>query len=380
MEMRKFKKSGKSTSLLGFGAMRFPLNPEGSIDESEATKMLEYAYEQGVNYFDTAYPYHEGESERFLGKVLKKFPRTSFNLATKLPCWHVNTLSDAKRIFADQLVKLDMDYVDFYLLHSIEGETYDRMVELGVVSYLESLKNEGKIKNFGFSFHGIYDDFERILTDRAWDFCQIQYNYLDTEEQAGTKGYNLAAKLEIPIVVMEPVKGGSLAYLPPELKLMLTSLDPHESPSSLALRWVANHPAVQVVLSGMSSMDHVKENLKTFSPVKPLTKKEADAILVVGDTLRSRLGNSCTRCRYCMPCPFGVDIPGNFSMWNRYRMFQNYGEAVEEWEDEKGKDKRPPVCTECGQCVPLCPQSINIPENLQRVQIELEEARLAYKP
>ena len=366
---------GITTSLLGFGSMRFPLTPEGAIDKIRAEGMIDFAIKAGVNYIDTAYPYHGGTSEAFVGKVLKKYPRKSFFLATKLPCWQVKTLDDAKRIFAEQLERLQVEYVDFYLLHSIDGETYDKMVSLGIVTYLEELKKKGKIRHIGFSFHGIYEDFERIIQSQAWEFCQIQYNYLDTEEQAGTKGYLLAEKLGVPVIVMEPIKGGSLASLSPDLQHILNELDAKATPASFAMRWVGSHPYVKVILSGMSSIEQVSDNLRTFSGFKKLSEKEYIALDEIGDTMRGRVGNGCTGCKYCMPCPFGVDIPGNFALWNRFRMFQNYDMVKKEWENPAKQDSRPQACTECGRCVPLCPQNINIPEDLKRMHSELTKAQ-----
>ncbi|MDY0287597.1 MAG: aldo/keto reductase [Sphaerochaeta sp.] len=371
METRTFEETGITTSLLGFGAMRLPLTQEGTIDEGKAEEMMDLAIRNGVNYIDTAYPYHGGKSEAFVGKVLKKYPRKSFFLATKLPCWQVQSLDDAKRIFAEQLIRLEMNHVDFYLLHSIDGESYDRMVSLGILPFLEQLKSEGKIRQIGFSFHGIYEDFERIITSNGWDFCQIQYNYLDTEEQAGTKGYLLSEKLGIPVIVMEPVKGGALASLPPDLQHHLNDLDAKATPASFAMRWVGSHPYVKVILSGMSTIEQVSDNLRTFAGFEKLEEKEYVVLDEIGDTMRGRVGNGCTGCKYCMPCPFGVDIPGNFALWNRYRMFQNYDMVKTEWEKEDKNGIRPPVCTECGQCVPLCPQNIDIPEDLKRMQAEL---------
>lgn len=211
MEKRKMEKLGIETSLLGFGCMRFPTTPEGGIEEKEAERMLDRAISAGVNYIDTAYPYHDGESEPFVGRALKKYDRSSFYLATKLPMWAVNSLDDAKRIFAEQLERLQVEYVDFYLLHALDKSKWDKAKELGIVEYCENLKKEGKIRYLGFSFHDSYDVFEEIITARAWDFCQIQYNYMDTQEQAGDKGYALSEKLGVPMVIMEPIKGGSLA-------------------------------------------------------------------------------------------------------------------------------------------------------------------------
>lgn len=375
MEKRYFEELDITTSLLGFGAMRFPLTKEGKIDEPLAEKMLDLAIANGVNYIDTAYPYHNGDSEPFVGRVLKKYARNSFFLATKLPQWLIKDLGDAKRIFEEQLVRLQTDYVDFYLLHAMDWKAFERMVSYGVVAYLQRLKEEGKIKYLGFSFHSSYEDFEKMLAYTDWDFCQLQYNYLDTEDQAGQRGYDLTEKLAIPLIVMEPIKGGLLAQLPPDLEDMLKSLDSQASSASYALRWVGSHGNVKVILSGMSTLAQVEDNLKTFRNFKPLDKKEAKAIREISNIMKSRAGNGCTGCRYCMPCPFGVDIPGNFSLWNKYRMFENYEVVKKNWENKTSQKERPLSCTECGRCVPLCPQHIDIPNDLKRAQQELSHPR-----
>jgi predicted aldo/keto reductase-like oxidoreductase len=371
MEKRKIEKLGISTSLLGFGAMRFPITEDGKIDEPIAEKMIELAIANGVNYIDTAYPYHNGESEPFVGKVLKKYPRDSFFLATKLPQWLVKSLDDAKRIFEEQLTRLQTSYFDFYLIHSVNLETFTKMVSLGVLTYLQDLKAQGIIKNLGFSFHSSYEDFEKIVTFTDWDFCQLQYNYLDTEEQAGQRGYDLTKKLGVPLIVMEPIKGGSLAVLPPDLESKLKALDSEASSASYALRWVGGHENVKVILSGMSTLSQVEDNLKTFKTFMSLNEIETKTIEEISSSMKSRAGNGCTGCRYCMPCPFGVDIPGNFSLWNKYRMFQNFDIVQKMWKNEKNQKERPLSCTECGRCVPLCPQHIDIPNDLKRVQQEL---------
>lgn len=375
MEIRYFENLDQKTSLLGFGAMRFPITSTGEIEEVEATAMLEKAYAAGVTYFDTAYPYHSGKSEPFVGRFLATKPRQSYLLATKLPQWKVNTLSDAKNFFKEQLERLQVSYFDFYLIHSIGKEAFVKMVDLGVLDYLLEEQKAGRIHNLGFSFHSIYEDFEYITTYRKWDFIQIQYNYLDTEEQAGKRGYELCKNLGIPVIVMEPIKGGALAMLPPDLEGELKKLDPTASSASFALRWVASHSNVKVILSGMSTLAQVEDNLKTFNSLKQLSEAEQLAIDTIGKTMRRRVGNGCTGCKYCMPCPFGVDIPGNFSIWNRYRMFDSYQVVERFWEAPADQAKNPSSCTECGQCVPLCPQKINIPGDLKQVLAELEAAR-----
>lgn len=376
MEMRKMEKLGVETSLLGFGCMRFPQTPEGKIDEVLTEKMLDQAIAQGVNYIDTAYPYHDGQSEVVVGKILKKYDRDSFYLATKLPVWLVNTAEDVDKYLEEQLAKLQTDHIDFYLMHAMGKERWSKMVEIGCVKRLEELQKQGKIKYLGFSFHDKYEVFEEILNYRDWDFCQIQLNYMDAEEQAGLKGYQLAADKEIPVVVMEPVKGGSLAVFAEDITAKLKELDPEASPASFALRWVGSLPGVKVILSGMSTMEQVEDNLKTFTAFKPLSEQEQDTIRQVTEILRSRVQNGCTGCRYCMPCPAGVNIPGCFATWNTYHMYQNYNSVRWNWEVVLGDEHQPKNCVQCGKCEAQCPQKIAIREDLKRVQADLDKKEM----
>ena len=376
MEMRKMEKLGVETSLLGFGCMRFPQTPEGKIDEALTEKMLDQAIAQGVNYIDTAYPYHDGQSEVVVGKILKKYDRNSFYLATKLPVWLVNTAEDVDKYLEEQLAKLQTDHIDFYLMHAMGKERWDKMVEIGCVKRLEELQKQGKIKFLGFSFHDKYEVFEEILKYRDWDVCQIQLNYMDAEEQAGLKGCQLATDKGIPVVVMEPVKGGSLAVFAEDITAKLKELDPEASPASFALRWVGSLPGVKVILSGMSSMEQVEDNLRTFAAFKPLSEQEQDTIRQVTEILRSRVQNGCTGCRYCMPCPAGVNIPGCFATWNTYHMYQNYNTVRWNWEVALGDEHQPKNCVQCGKCEAQCPQKIAIREDLKKVQADLDKKEM----
>lgn len=359
------------TSMLGFGCMRFP-QKDGKIDEELSEKMIDRAIACEVNYIDTAYPYHGGDSEPFVGRVLDKYPRNSYFLATKLPCWEVNSIEDAERLFNSQLERLNKDYVDFYLLHALSKDRWHKMVELGVVEYCEKLKAEGKIRYFGFSFHDSFEAFEEIITYRKWDFCQIQLNYMDTEEQAGLKGYTLAEKLGVPIVIMEPVKGGSLANLPDEITSEFRKLDGNASTASWAMRWVGSLPNVKVILSGMSTPEQVEDNLATFTDFKALSDEEHKAVTEIAQKLKARVNNGCTGCNYCMPCPAGVNIPHNFKLWNLYGIYGNNNDAKWRWENDIDDKQKAKNCIKCGKCEKACPQKLSIRDDLAQLQSELD--------
>jgi len=378
MEKRRLEKLGIETSLLGYGCMRFPTTPEGKIDAVEAEKLLDRAYAAGVNYFDTAYPYHNGESEVFVGNALKKYDRESFYLATKLPMWAIETKEDVDRIFAEQLEKLQVDYVDFYLLHALSRDKWQKVLDLDILKRLEEWRAEGKIRYIGFSFHDSYEVFEEILRYRDWDFCQIQLNYMDTKIQAGMKGYQLTEELNVPLVIMEPVKGGSLACFAEDITSMFRSLDPDASTASFALRWVGSLPNVKVVLSGMSTMEQVEDNLHTFGQFKPMNEKELATVGEIVDLINSRVQNGCTGCNYCMPCPAGVNIPANFKVWNTYHMYQNYNMVKGQWENSLGEEKQAKNCIKCGKCEAVCPQKIQIRADLEKVQADLDKKEMIF--
>lgn len=377
MEKRKFGKLGIETSLLGFGCMRFPATPDGKIDEPRAEKLLDRAIAAGVNYIDTAYPYHNGDSEPFVGKVLQKYDRNSYYLATKLPVWAIESVDDAKRVFAEQLERLRTDHIDFYLMHAMSKERWDKVKELGIVEFCEQLKAEGKIRYLGFSFHDTYEAFEEVLRGRDWDFCQIQYNYMDTEEQAGDKGYALAEELGIPLVIMEPVKGGSLANFSDDINAKFKAMDKDASIASWAFRWVGSHSNAKVILSGMSNEEQVEDNLKTFSNFNPLDEAEEKMISEIVSDLQSRVQNGCTGCRYCMPCPAGVNIPQNFALWNKYHIYGTYDHVKNAWEKDLKDEEKAKCCVKCGKCEKVCPQHLSIRRDLELAQKDLDSAAAA---
>lgn len=372
MEKRRMENIGAEPSMLGFGCMRFPTLEDGKINEAEAEKMLDYAIAHGVTYIDTAYFYHDGASEPFVGRVLEKYDRKSFYLATKMPTWILKDAEDAKRVFQDQLHRLRTDYIDFYLLHTMDRKKWQGVLDMDILPVLEELQKEGKIRYLGFSFHDDYEVFEEIITYRKWDFCQIQLNYMDTEEQAGMKGYDLAERLGVPMVIMEPIRGGALANFSDEMNAKFYALDEKASIASYALRYVGSLPNVKVILSGMSTMEQVKDNLCTFSPFRPLEEKERAVIEETAATLRARMQNGCTGCRYCMPCPSGVNIPQSFKIWNTYHMYQRYESVRFPWEG-MAEERKPKNCIECGKCELACPQKIPIRAHLKRVQADLDQ-------
>ncbi|MFP3156090.1 aldo/keto reductase [Lachnospiraceae bacterium ZAX-1] len=376
MEKRKMEKLNVETSLLGFGCMRLPLLENGKIDEIQAEEMIDMAYKAGVNYFDTAYPYHNGDSEPFVGKVLNKYDRDSYYLATKLPVWLLEKPEDTRRVFEEQLKRLDKDYVDFYLLHALSKDRFHNIIKLNkVVETCEELQKEGKIRYLGFSFHDDYNAFEEIITSRKWDFCQIQYNYMDTKENPGKRGYELAEKLGVPLVIMEPIHGGSLANFSEDINQEFYNIDKNKSISSYALRWVATRPNVKVVLSGMSSIEQAKDNINTFANFQPFNEIEEAMIGRVVKILDSRIQNQCTGCKYCMPCTAWVDIPTNFRLWNTFHIYKSYKTVMHAWENEVGASAMAKNCVKCGKCEEQCPQHISIREDLVKVQADLDKAK-----
>lgn len=366
MKQSKFDRLGIETSQLGYGCMRFPVNEDRSINEPEAQRLLDRAIVGGITYIDTAYPYHDYKSEEFVGRALEKYDRGSYKLATKLPVWKVEKPEDVREIFFEQLGKLRTDYIDFYLLHALDKERWDKVVELKILDELDKLKDEGRIRYIGFSFHDELHVFEEIIRSRNWDFCQIQLNYIDRNIQQGMRGYEIAEELGIPLVIMEPVKGGALAKLPKEMTDIFNSLDDTKSVASWSFRFLGSLPNVKVILSGMTAMDQLEDNLETFNNFVPLNDEEKEAIEKVTEVYRGRQQNRCTTCEYCMPCPFGVKIPNNFKLWNTGYIYEDLEEAKKKYYG-LAEGERASQCQECGACEPKCPQGIEIIEDLKKV-------------
>ena len=356
---------GEKISKLAFGTMRLPLLEDGSIDQEQVERMTDYAMANGVNYYDTAYPYHNGYSEIAIGKALAKYPRESFKLVTKFPGHQFMKEYDCEGIFEEQLAKCGVDYFDFYLLHNIYENSFDtyRNEAFGIVDYFVKQKKLGRIKHLGFSTHARAENLEEILDflgDRI-EFCQIQLNYLDWTLQNAKKKIELLGSRGIPVMVMEPVRGGKLADLGEENNARLKALRPDESIASWALRWLVEIPEVATVLSGMSCFDQMADNVKTFSEGEPLSKDEWNMMLEIAETLKK--GVPCTACRYCCDgCPMELDIPMLLAGYNDMKFAG--GMTVSMQMDGTPEEKWPDKCIGCGACASVCPQHIEIPEVL----------------
>ncbi|MCP4310782.1 MAG: aldo/keto reductase [Bacteroidetes bacterium] len=377
MIYREFGNTGLQVSALGFGCMRFPLIGKDNtmIDEEQATEMIRLAIEKGVNYFDTAYPYHAenfskpGKSETFLAKALQNGYREKVYLATKLPCWLVESREDMDRILDEQLERLDTEYIDFYLLHALNRSSWAKMIKNGVLDFLGNALSNGKIRYAGFSFHDEVDLFKEIVDAYNWSFCQIMYNYFDEDFQAGREGLTYASRRGLAILAMEPLRGGALVNgLPGEARKVLHETDPGKSAVEWAFQWLWSQPEVTVVLSGMSSLDQLKENLDLAKRASGAswTERESEAILQVKRVISNLQRVNCTDCGYCIPCPEGVNIPRNFSLINDHHML-NDPAARNRYYALLGEKERAASCVECGECLEKCPQQIAIPDELQHV-------------
>lgn len=378
MQYRTFGKLAFKPSALGFGAMRLPVlkGADGrpdfkQIDYPAATAMLRRAIDGGVNYVDTAWMYHEDTCEAWLGEALKGGYRDKVKLATKMPVWDVKKPGDFDRILDIQRERLQQDCIDFYLLHSLDAAHWKGVIEQGQLASAEKALADGRIAHFGFSFHGTFELFEDILaaTD-LWEFCQIQFNYMDEEYQAGHRGLELAAAKGLGVIVMEPVRGGMLTRnLPPQVEAVWAEAPVRRSPAEWALQWVWDNPEVSFLLSGMSEMRHVEENLVYAERSRPGLLSAAELALVarVRDLYRELSPVPCTACRYCMPCPQGVNIPDILELYNDGHMFGDPGRQrfFYTWLEE---DERADRCTACGECEAKCPQGIAVSGWMEKAQ------------
>ncbi|MBO6113641.1 MAG: aldo/keto reductase [Lachnospiraceae bacterium] len=367
----------KKLSVLGFGCMRFT-KKGNSIDIDKAEKEIMTAYNAGVNYYDTAYIYPG--SEAAIGEIFERnHIREKINIATKLPQYLISNRAALDKYFDEELRRLRTDYIDYYLMHHLTDiAMWEKLKTVGVKEWIDEKKKKGIIRNIGFSYHGNTDNFLKILNDYDWDFCQIQYNYLDEDTQAGAKGLMAAAKKGIPVIIMEPLRGGKLVnMLPDGAKRAFEESNRGWSPAEWAFRWLYNQEAVTVVLSGMNSIEMVEENCRTASNAQPghLTEEDLKTLDVVKEKIRENEKVGCTGCRYCMPCPKGVDIPGTFACYNTMYT-ESKKEGRFQYAQTVGLTKKPAFatqCIECGKCEKHCPQ--NIP-----IRKKLKEADKAIRP
>lgn len=380
MQYRTFGKLDWKVSALGFGAMRLPIldGDTSKIDEPLAIEMIRYAIDHGVNYVDSAYGYHRGNSEVVVGKALKDGYRQKVRVATKMPVWMINGPEDMERCFNEQREKLQVEKIDFYLLHGLNKDRWPKIKDLGVFPWAEEKKNEGKIGHLGFSFHDDLTLFKEIVDSYSWDFCQIQYNYMDENFQAGVNGLKYAASKGLGVVIMEPIAGGRLAITPPpEIQDLWNTSKIKRKPPEWALQWVWNQPEVSVVLSGMSKMEHVIENVASAerSGKNHLSKDELDLISKVATKYRELGPIGCTGCRYCMPCPSGVSIPDIFSYYNEYFAKDRDSAVIKRYKETVKPENYAKNCVKCGKCEELCPQNLPIRELLRTASQTLESER-----
>ena len=352
---------GLKLSRLGFGAMRLTMIGN-EIDEEQVARMVDLAMERGVNYFDTAYPYHGGESERVLGRVLASYPRESYYLSTKFPGHQLASSYNPAQIFEEQLEKCGVDYFDFYLLHNVYDKSMPTYLDprWGILDYFVEQQKKGRIRHLGFSTHGTVEWMEEFLNrcGEHMEFCQIQLNYLDWTLQRAEEKCALLARHNIPVWVMEPLRGGKLAALSPENEAKLKALRPQEGVPAWAFRWLQGIDNVKVILSGMSTYAQMQDNVNTFEQCAPLNEEENQALMDVAESLKNSV--PCTGCRYCCDgCPMGLDIPRILASYNDFRYAASFNAYM--WLEGEPEDKRPSACIGCGKCAQICPQGIDIP-------------------
>lgn len=380
MLYRRLGRASEDFSVLGFGTMRLPVidGNTAKIDEKMTERMLRYAIENGVNYLDTAYVYHAGMSEPVIGKILSKGLRDKVNIATKLPAWRVNSRKDMDFYLNDQLKRLKTDHIDLYLLHGLERSFWEKMQELGALDFLDSAIKDGRIRYAGFSFHDDVSLFKEIVDAYRWTFSQIQFNYMDEKYQAGTEGLKYAAKKGLGVVVMEPLRGGSLAgNMPQAITEIYDRAKVKRSPAEWGLRFVWDRPEVGVALSGMSTMDQVVENVRIADDAMPgtLSKVEKSLIAKARDAFRARIRVDCTSCGYCMPCPSGVNIPENFRHYNDASIYGDAERIKTIYNIFMDPEQKASKCQDCGECEEKCPQHLPIREKLKDAAKTLGSAR-----
>lgn len=377
MQYRKFGKMNVNISALGFGCMRFPIVNEKytDIDEKEAIKLLRHAIDNGVNYIDTAYPYHGGNSELVVAKALKDGYRERVYLADKLPVWLVNSYEDFDKYLEEQLKKLDTDHIDMYLLHALDKSRFEKIKALKVFDFVDAALKSGKIKHIGFSFHDDIKTFKEIVDAYDWDFCQIQYNVLDINEQAGLEGLEYASSKGLAVIIMEPLKGGRLTKaLPDEVERVYAEYSEKRSPADWCLSWVWNHPQVSLLLSGMGTIEQLEENLKIAEKALPnaMSTEELEIIDKVREEYHKLLPIGCTKCEYCMPCTAGINIPETFELYNNITLYKELDASKRRY-NSIALEKRASACVGCSKCEEQCPQHLPIMKWMRTVHSTLKE-------
>ena len=370
MLYRRFEKGGIDLSLLGMGCMRFPADAEGKVDEPKAIELIRRSIDEGVNYVDTGYTYHGGLSERIIAKALKDGYRERTLVADKMPTWMIKNEEDVRRIFQDQLDRLEVDVIDLYLVHSVTKESWEAVKKCDLMNILEEYRQAGKIGYIGFSFHDEYALFEEVIDSWDWDFCQIQLNYVDVEFQAGLKGLKYAGEKGIPVVIMEPLKGGRITdTVPTAVQKIWDEATVKRSPAQWAFKWVAQFPEVLTILSGMSSMEQLEENIEIFSDsdLGKISPEESDMIEKVGRLYKSLIRYQCTECKYCMPCPKGLAIPNLIRYLNDWYAFDQNPKLKKEYHTWLDPQEKASGCVRCGQCEKACPQHLPIMEIMGEV-------------
>ncbi len=376
MVYREIGRTGVIVSPLGLGCMRLPLvdGKYDAIDERRAIEMIRYAVDHGINYFDTAWPYHGsghiagGKSEPLLGKALRDGYREKVNIATKLPSWLIKDRDDMDRFLNTQLERLETDSIDFYLLHALNTDNWNNLIDHGIYDFMTDAKASGKIKYMGFSFHDELELFMKIIDAYDWDFTQIQYNYMDQDFQAGLEGLRYAAGKGLGVIAMEPLRGGNLATLPEEARSEIHKRHSGWGCVDLAFNWLWNQEEVSVVLSGMSDKEQLTENIKIAEKASRCSFNENEDALLdsVMTILKNKPQIGCTDCKYCMPCPVGVEIPRNFSLYNSHLIYSNPN-AQFFYNVHLSEKERADNCIECGRCEGLCPQHLKIRDLLKQV-------------
>ena len=362
---RKFK--DLSVPLLGFGCMRLPMRGE-EVDMNELEKMVEYAMQHGANYFDTAYMYVDGKSELAMGKVLSNYKREDIILADKSPAMYMKSKDDVKRIFEEQLKKCKTDYFDFYMVHNINKNTIDNYRNFEMFNQLNEFKKQGLVKYVGFSFHGTPEMLREVAPEHPWDFAQLQINYLDWDVVKAHEQYDIVQAQKIPVTVMEPLRGGGLVNLSEKAAAKLKELYPDTTPAAFGLRWAASRSNVITVLSGMSNLKQMQENIQTFIDYKDMTEAEIKAADEIAKIIQSQGEINCTACKYCTEvCPRGINIPAAFALYNQYKVTNNKG-IFSMYYSTLGESEKPDKCIKCGLCNKNCPQSLDIPNLLAKVE------------